>query len=369
MTLVYLTDADFRAAEEDTYRTIEILDFVPHDEIDPIVFQRTYYLGPAEGAEKVYALLVKAMEDSELSAVARYVFRDRQQLGTLRVRDGVITLESMYFADEIRPTEGILPGSAPAWTSASSKWPRLSSSASRPRSTTRSMRTSIRRGCAPIVQRKRKGQEVHAPAEGGARGADRLARGVARERRIGEALEGGRLDGLEERALEGHRASEAKTRENTRKPLRVVTLLGPESRLAGEGVVDRAEILDRLLDVAACRLAELGTLCGIACREVALDRPRVPRLCAQPVANRVPVRFEHALDEVGVLADRRIRVPLGVRFDRRPLTLPQMEVGARLRAVVPVDGAHSFDPVLCSMRPLVPCPDDRKPHVATRISA
>ena len=66
---VYLTDADFRAAEEEGYRTIEILDFVAADEIDPIVFQRTFYLGPAEGAEKVYALLVKAMEQSELSAI------------------------------------------------------------------------------------------------------------------------------------------------------------------------------------------------------------------------------------------------------------------------------------------------------------
>jgi DNA end-binding protein Ku len=101
---VYLTDEDFEAAAEKGYHTIEVLDFVPHDEIDPIVYQRTYYLGPADGAEKVYALLVEAMESSELSAVARYVFHDKQQLGTLRVRDGVITLENMYFADEIRPT-------------------------------------------------------------------------------------------------------------------------------------------------------------------------------------------------------------------------------------------------------------------------
>lgn len=107
--LVYLTDKDFEAAEEDGYRTIEVLDFVPHDEIDPIVFKRSFYLGPAAGAEKVYALLVKAMEQSELSAVARFVFHDKQQLGTLRVRDGVITLESMYFSDEIRPTQGIVP--------------------------------------------------------------------------------------------------------------------------------------------------------------------------------------------------------------------------------------------------------------------
>jgi DNA end-binding protein Ku len=107
--LVYLTDEDFKAAEEDAYRTIEILEFVPHDEIDPIVFARTYYLGPDSGGEKVYSLLVKAMESSELSAVASYVFRNRQQLGCVRVRDGVLTLENMYFADEIRPSKGIAP--------------------------------------------------------------------------------------------------------------------------------------------------------------------------------------------------------------------------------------------------------------------
>jgi DNA end-binding protein Ku len=110
---VYLTDEDFKAAEEESYRTIEILAFVPREEIDPIVFKRTYYLGPADGAEKVYALLVKAMESSELSAVARYVFHDRQQLGTLRIREGVITLENMYFADEIRPAKDIAPSRKP----------------------------------------------------------------------------------------------------------------------------------------------------------------------------------------------------------------------------------------------------------------
>jgi DNA end-binding protein Ku len=107
--LVYLTEEDFEAAGEEGYRAIEVLDFVPHDQIDPIAFERTYFLGPADGAEKVYALLVRAMEESGLSAIARYVFHDRQQLGCLRIREGVITLESMYFADEIRPVDGIAP--------------------------------------------------------------------------------------------------------------------------------------------------------------------------------------------------------------------------------------------------------------------
>jgi DNA end-binding protein Ku len=104
---VYVTDEDFEAAAGPAYRTIDIKDFVPADDIDPIYFERTYYLGPAEGAEKVYALLVRAMERAGLSAISTYVMREKQHLGCLRLRDGVITLEKMYFADEIRPPDDI----------------------------------------------------------------------------------------------------------------------------------------------------------------------------------------------------------------------------------------------------------------------
>ena len=107
---VYVTDEDFAAAEEDGYRTIAIETFVPYDEIDPIFFERTYYLGPQEGSERVYALLRRAMEDSGLAGVARYIMRNREHLGCLRIREGVITLEKMYFADEIRPIDEIDPG-------------------------------------------------------------------------------------------------------------------------------------------------------------------------------------------------------------------------------------------------------------------
>ncbi len=107
--LVYLDDDDFAAAEEEGYRTIQVLDFVDRDDIDPIVFQRSYYLGPAEGADKVYLLLMRAMEESGLSAIVEYVFHQKQQLGCLRVHDGLIVLEAMYFEDEIRPVKGIAP--------------------------------------------------------------------------------------------------------------------------------------------------------------------------------------------------------------------------------------------------------------------
>jgi DNA end-binding protein Ku len=104
---VFMEDEDFEAARVEGYKTIDILDFVPHDQIDPIYFAHTYYVGPDRGAEKVYSLLVKAMEDSELTGIAKFVMRDKQHLGALRIRDGVIALEQLYFADEIRPSDEI----------------------------------------------------------------------------------------------------------------------------------------------------------------------------------------------------------------------------------------------------------------------
>jgi DNA end-binding protein Ku len=108
---VTMSDEDFETAEAEAQggRTIDIRVFVPYEEIDPIFFERTYYLEPQEGAERVYALLVRAMEETGLAAVAKLVMRNRDTLGCLRVRDGVLTLERMHFADEIRSAKGLAP--------------------------------------------------------------------------------------------------------------------------------------------------------------------------------------------------------------------------------------------------------------------
>jgi DNA end-binding protein Ku len=106
---VYLDEDDLEAAKVEGYRTIELTDFVPYEEIDPIYFEKTYYLGPNDGGEKVYALLAKAMESSGLAGIGTYVMRDREHLGCIRVLDGVLTLERLFFADEVRPAKGIKP--------------------------------------------------------------------------------------------------------------------------------------------------------------------------------------------------------------------------------------------------------------------
>ena len=106
---VTLTDEEIAAAHVEGDKVIEIHDFVPLDEIDPIVFERTYYLGPAEGSERVYGLLAKALETTGLVGIASFVFHDRDQLACLRVKDGGLLLERMYFADEVRDPDGVLP--------------------------------------------------------------------------------------------------------------------------------------------------------------------------------------------------------------------------------------------------------------------
>jgi DNA end-binding protein Ku len=110
--LVVMSDEDFEQAQVEGYRTIEVTDFVPYADIDPIFFAKTYYVGPDKGGERVYSLLVQAMEETELAGIAKFVMRERQHLGALRVREGTIALEQLYFADEVRPVDEIRPARA-----------------------------------------------------------------------------------------------------------------------------------------------------------------------------------------------------------------------------------------------------------------
>lgn len=161
--LVYLADEDFEAAEEEGYRTIQVLDFVQREDIDPIVFQRSYYLGPADGADKVYLLLLQAMEESALSAIVEYVFHQKQQLGCLRVRDGLIVLEAMYFEDEIRPVKDIKLRKSKVdkreLELAQTLIDRFTSDFDHSK-----YEDQYRKRLLKIVKRKQQGEEVHPPA-------------------------------------------------------------------------------------------------------------------------------------------------------------------------------------------------------------
>ncbi len=98
---VVLTREELEELDPKKTRAIEIQDFVDLDEIDPIYFDHPYYLGPDKGAEKPYALLVKAMADSNKVAIARFVLRNRENLAAIRATGKVLTMATMRFADEV----------------------------------------------------------------------------------------------------------------------------------------------------------------------------------------------------------------------------------------------------------------------------
>ena len=105
---VMLTPEELESVEPGRTRTIEIEDFVDLDDVDPIYFDRTYYLAPdGDAAKKPYALLLDAMSRTGKVAIARFVMRTKQYLAAVRAGDGVLLLETMHFHDEIRATKDL----------------------------------------------------------------------------------------------------------------------------------------------------------------------------------------------------------------------------------------------------------------------
>ena len=111
---VMLSDLELDAAAPERTRTIDISAFVPLEEIDPIYFDHPYFLVPnaeGEGPLRAYRLLVGVMEQTDRVAIGRFVLRTKESLVALRVRDGLLSLVTLHFADELRPAKDLhLPG-------------------------------------------------------------------------------------------------------------------------------------------------------------------------------------------------------------------------------------------------------------------
>ncbi|MFV2106039.1 Ku protein [Micromonospora sp. LOL_015] len=100
--MVILTDEDFADLPLSTSRAIDVLEFVPADQVDPMLYNKAYYLEPEGTATKPYVLLRDALADSDRVAIVKVAIRQREQLATLRVRDNVLVLNTMLWPDEIR---------------------------------------------------------------------------------------------------------------------------------------------------------------------------------------------------------------------------------------------------------------------------
>jgi DNA end-binding protein Ku len=104
---VPLEDDDLDRLDVELTHSIDILDFVSLDEIDPVYFRKAYYLLPAEGAVKPYSLLVRALEETGRVAIAKVVIRNKQHLAAVRPYEAVLLLETMYYSDEVRKPEAL----------------------------------------------------------------------------------------------------------------------------------------------------------------------------------------------------------------------------------------------------------------------
>jgi len=102
---VVITDDDLDKVPIESSRAIDIVQFVDLDEIDPILFKKSYYLVPDETGAKAYALLRKALSEESKVGIAKVSFRDKEHLAALRFKDNVFVLETMFWPDEIRAAD------------------------------------------------------------------------------------------------------------------------------------------------------------------------------------------------------------------------------------------------------------------------
>lgn len=103
--MVVLTDADLAELPLATERAIEVLEFVPAEQVDPILLAKTYYLEPEKTAAKPYALLREALDGADRMAVVKVALRQRETMAVLRVRDKVICLQTLLWPDEVRAAD------------------------------------------------------------------------------------------------------------------------------------------------------------------------------------------------------------------------------------------------------------------------
>ena len=102
---VVLTDDDFDAVPIASSRAIDIVQFVELDEIDPVLFKKSYYLVPDETGAKAYALLREAMKEDDRVGIAKVSFRDKEHIAALRFKDDAFVLETMFWPDEVRDAD------------------------------------------------------------------------------------------------------------------------------------------------------------------------------------------------------------------------------------------------------------------------
>jgi DNA end-binding protein Ku len=104
---VILSTEELKALEEKATSVIDVVEFVPLDQVDREYVEKVYYLGPDKGGDRAYRLLSEALKDTGKAALGQYAARGQQHLVLLRPLNGVIVMEQLHYADEVRPTSEV----------------------------------------------------------------------------------------------------------------------------------------------------------------------------------------------------------------------------------------------------------------------
>lgn len=107
---VIVKEEDLARIPLESTKTIDILDFVQLEQVDPIYFDKTYYLEPSAGGEKAYTLIIEAMKRTNKVAIAKVIIRSKQSLAALRVKDKTLIMETIFYPDEIRSPDSLSSG-------------------------------------------------------------------------------------------------------------------------------------------------------------------------------------------------------------------------------------------------------------------
>ena len=104
---VLFTAEELKALEEASTKAMEITEFVPLSSVDPLYFENGWYLGPDKGADRPYKLLAQALEQAQHAAIAKYSTRGREELVLIRPREGALVMQTLRYADELRPVSEV----------------------------------------------------------------------------------------------------------------------------------------------------------------------------------------------------------------------------------------------------------------------
>jgi DNA end-binding protein Ku len=157
---VQLTAAELEALEQEATSTVDIVEFVPLTNVDPVYFEKTYYIGPGKGGEKPYRLLAEAMAKTDRVALAKFVMRGKENLVLIRPAQGGLMLHVMYYADEVRNFGEVEVGTAEVRTGELDLAVRLIEGLATDKFAPEKYRDEYRMRALELIQQKSEGTEL-----------------------------------------------------------------------------------------------------------------------------------------------------------------------------------------------------------------